>query len=228
MAKYYYKRYSAKNPYDISTLTCSMIARKDKTSKESTTYTDRVYLTPNRCAFPDESDSDYIYVPEEKINSMWDMKPYVKVNPNSGLYIEGLKRWINYGFEEVTGPDEVEISPKRPWTYAQIRSATEMRFFYSDAMYNGRNMQVLYLGTATISRVWKPDAYQGEVVAEDGTYPDDGYHSADGYYYVKDRLAIQFFAYIGGAWKVTETHVRVGGAWKTANVHPRLNGAWLG
>ena len=69
--------------------------------------------------------------------------------------------------------------------------------------------------------------YIGEVVAEDGTYPDEG-KGDDGYWYVKDRLAVEFKARIDGAWVTTEPYVRVGGVWVKADVHPRVNGTWVG
>ena len=69
--------------------------------------------------------------------------------------------------------------------------------------------------------------YIGEVIAEDGTYPDEG-KGDDGYWYVKDRLAVEFKARIDGAWVTTEPYVRVDGVWVKADVHPRVDGAWVG
>lgn len=56
--------------------------------------------------------------------------------------------------------------------------------------------------------------YVGEVIAEDGTYPDDGAHT-DAYWYVKDRLA----------WIPPDIKIKVSGSLKTyENGWVRING----
>ena len=86
----------------------------------------------------------------------------------------------------------------------------------------GGQYQCLYKITATATR----SSLVGEVIADDGVYPDDGLW-LDGYWYVKDRLAVEFKARIGGAWVSTVPYVRVNGVWVAAQAYPRIDGAYI-
>ena len=88
---------------------------------------------------------------------------------------------------------------------------------------SGGQYQCLYMITATATR----GSMIGEVLADEGAYPDDGLWS-DGYWYVKDRIGVEFKARLGGAWVSAVPWVREGGAWRAAQAHPRVNGAWMG
>lgn len=103
--------------------------------------------------------------------------------------------------------------PRYSRTIAQLKSAS------SKLVYNVGYLQSLRGNGA--------GTYIGEVIAEDGTYPDEG-KGDDGYWYVKDRLAVEFKARVDGAWVATEPYVRVDGVWVKADVHPRVDGAWVG
>lgn len=103
--------------------------------------------------------------------------------------------------------------PRYSRTIAQLKSSS------SKYVYNVGYLQSL-MGNGA-------GTYLGEVVADDGTYPDEG-KGDDGYWYVKDRMAVEFKARIDGAWVTTEPYVRVNGAWVKADVHPRVDGAWVG
>ena len=87
---------------------------------------------------------------------------------------------------------------------------------------SGGQYQCLYKITATATR----SSLVGEVIADDGVYPDDGLW-LDGYWYVKDRLAVEFKARIGGAWVSTVPYVRVNGVWVAAQAYPRIDGAFI-
>lgn len=87
---------------------------------------------------------------------------------------------------------------------------------------------VKLLSKYVITPTYIAGEFVDEIIAEDGAYPNDGYNESDGYYYVKDRMAIQFFAQIGGAWVETQPRARIGGAWTEVEIHPRVGGAWVG
>lgn len=86
----------------------------------------------------------------------------------------------------------------------------------------GGQYQCLYKITATATK----GSLVGTVIANDGAYPDDGLAS-DGYWYIKDHIAVEFKVRVNGAWVSAEPHVRVNGAWKAARLYPHVNGSWL-
>jgi hypothetical protein len=70
--------------------------------------------------------------------------------------------------------------------------------------------------------------YIGEVIAEDGTYPDDGWHT-DGYYYKKDRLALpDINLFIDNAVKeMAGGWGKIGTSWREMDeVFTKISGVW--
>lgn len=114
--------------------------------------------------------------------------------------------------------------------YLLICSATEAWSIlgngYSISTAQNRSNGVKLINKYTITPTYIAGEFVDELIAEDGTYPDDGYNASDGYYYVKGRMAIQFFAQVSGAWVETQPRARIGGAWTEVDVHPRVGGAW--
>ena len=88
---------------------------------------------------------------------------------------------------------------------------------------SGGQYQCLYKITATARK----GGLVGTIIANDGAYPDDGLAS-DGYWYVKDHIAVEFKVRVNGAWVSAEPYVRVNGVWKSAMTYPRVNGSWVG
>lgn len=116
--------------------------------------------------------------------------------------------------------------------YLLICSATEAWSIvgngYSISTAQGRSNGAKLIRKYTITPTYIAGEFVDELIAEDGAYPNDGYNESDGYYYVKDRMAIQFFARAGGAWVETQPRARIGGAWAEVEIHPRVGGAWIG
>lgn len=67
--------------------------------------------------------------------------------------------------------------------------------------------------------------YIADLIAEDGTYPDDGKHT-DGYYYVKQGVYSGAYVKVGGVWRPGEVYVKVNGVWIESNLYAKIDGVW--
>ena len=172
--------------------------------------------------------SRYDYLPEGDVYRVRITNPALEslmiaeslwININTGYYADGTL---------LSGSNYLDNSN----LYLLICSATEAWSIvgngYSISTAHGRSNGVRLYSKYTITPTYIAGEFVDELIAEDGTYPDDGYNESDGYYYVKDRMAIQFFVRMNGAWTETQPHVRANGAWREAEIHPRIDGAWLG
>lgn len=143
---------------------------------------------------------------------------YLRCDPLTGYYIEGLTPQSQTDWMHILT------------YYMMIASPTDVKVFCGNGYRledswrdNGGHMEYEHI----LTPVWGRGEYMGEVVAEDGAYPANG-RAADGFWYVKDRMAIEFYVRAGGIWRAAETSVRAGGAWRAADVQPRVSGVWMG
>ncbi len=199
MAKYYYRRYADKLQYSRAN---EQVSHLDK-------YAQLPYGQVYECQIDNPSQADQMIASS------------LGCNVDTGYYAYNYRQNVNqvsYIYSDTL--------------YLLICSATEAWSVegngYSPASAWSRNDGARLIAQYTITPTHVPGDYIGEVIAEDGAYPDDGYNADDGYYYVKDRLAVQLFARVNGAWVETQTRARVGGVWVDSNVSARVNGAWLG
>lgn len=135
----------------------------------------------------------------------WDGNKYVF----HGTYDRG---WKKVPIWEDLGQWELEAR-YRHYFSMQSYGGGKYRYTYSD-----------YRRTRTITK----GSYIETIVAEDGTYPDDGLHS-DGYWYVKKGLAVpQLKINVDGVWKaISECLVNIDGVWRNVfSAQININGVW--
>lgn len=198
MARYYYKRYSAKPQYSKDNQTSSM------------------YFTYDRLPLGD------VYMCNI-------------TNPalETSMIRESLLCDVDTGYYAASSAQHISNDTYlQQWMYLVICSPTEAWAvngnLYSVSAAHNQIDGVRLLSKYTITPTYVAGELVEEIIAEDGTYPNDGYNAADGYYYVKDRMAIQFFTRINGAWVDTHPSARIGGAWTELDIRPRVSGAWIG
>ena len=198
MAKYYYKRYSAKPQYSKDNQTSSMYYNYDRLPLGD------VYM----CNI---------------------------TNPalETSMIQESLLCDVDTGYYAASSAQHISNDTYlQQWMYLVICSPTEAWAvngnLYSVSEAHNRIDGVRLLSKYTITPTYVAGELIEEIIAEDGTYPNDGYNPSDGYYYKKDRTAVQFFVRSGGTWVDAGSSVRISGAWKQVYAHPRVNGAWIG
>lgn len=198
MAKYYYKRYSAKPQYSKDNQTRSYYSDYDRLPLGDV-YQCRITNPTLESSMTSES---------------------LLCNVDTGYYAESSAQLIS------------EDEYLQLWMYLVICSPTEAWTvngnLYSVSAAHNQSNGVKLLYKYTITPTYVAGELIEELIAEDGTYPNDGYNAADGYYYVKDRMAIQFFTRINGAWVDTHPSARIGGAWTELDIRPRVGGVWIG
>lgn len=198
MARYYYKRYSAKPQY----------------SKDNQT---RSYY------------SDYDRLPLGDVYQCRITNPTLE----SSMTSESLLCDVDTGYYAASSAQLIsEDEYLQLWMYLVICSPTEAWTvngnLYSVSAAHNQSNGVKLLYKYTITPTYVAGELIEELIAEDGTYPNDGYNPSDGYYYKRDRTAVQFFVRSGGTWVDAGSSVRISGAWKQVYAHPRVNGAWIG
>ena len=201
MANYFYKKYTAKKQYS---------SRWTKS-----TYTDGYTYWPSGTTYRCSTSN-----PNLEFGMMDD---FVGINTDTGYYMKSYDEKLTSSSYLMVGYEYIIIQSPSVAITAQGNRAMQISDAESESL-AARWPSNKY--TLTVSQVM--DKFVGEVIAPDGTYPDNGYNENDGYYYVKDRVAIEFKSRISGAWVSTTPYVRVNGVWQTAQVHPRVDGAWLG
>lgn len=199
MAKYYFKRYADRIAY----------SRANEQVSHLNEYAQLPYGQVYECRIDNPNQADQMIASSLGCN--------VDTGYYAYNYLQNVNS-INYLYSDTL--------------YLLICSATEAWSIegngYSPASAWSRNDGARLIAQYTITPQHARGDYIDEVIAEDGTYPDDGYNANDGYYYVKDRLAVQFYTRINGAWVETQTNVRVNGTYIAAEVHARIDGAWIG
>ena len=218
MSKYYYKKYETRKVFD--------------TSAASTYYTSYWSNSASATSWEEEDSSRMFYISTPSgytyysTNSMTQMlKDYITITEDGYTVPKGTN--LVAGLTLAANSYIIVVS--NALTTHQAASAY-LQMVASETTLAGTSMQIsTYRRIAAQHNTLTDGAgtYIGEVVAEDGTYPDEG-KGDDGYWYVKDRLAVEFKARINGAWVATEPYVRVDGVWVKADVHPRVDGAWVG
>lgn len=198
MARYYYKRYSAKPQYSKDNQTSSMYYNYDRLPLGD------VYM----CNI---------------------------TNPalETSMIQESLLCDVDTGYYAASSAQHISNDTYlQQWMYLVICSPTEAWAvngnLYSVSAAHNQIDGVRLLSKYTITPTYVAGELIEEIIAEDGTYPNDGYNPSDGYYYKKDRTAVQFFVRSGGTWVDAGSSVRISGAWKQVYAHPRVNGAWIG
>lgn len=202
MAKYYYKRYAAKIQYSLDSLTT--------TKRTDLSYSD--FLTSYTYSGPWNTGFD-------------NARTGLGCNPDTGLYI--ASKTVKANLTAWSANQYYMCGPVSP-TCVYVAKAMESNGTTIKQLYQAMGRNTAWHYAYTIEPYYIADAYIDEVLAEDGTYPDNGVDGTHTYYYVKDRRAIEFYARTGGAWKANTPYVRVNGVWRPADVKPRVNGAWLG
>lgn len=211
MSKYYYKKYEAREVFNTS----ASSNYYDDTGDYSYYYRDWK-----------AGDSTYYIGTPTGYSSVTDMlKAYITLTEDGFAATQGTKLATELTMQ--SGGYIIRIVN----SLATLRTA----YAYQEKLVSGMTLAgtsatipTRASATAMHNSVTKTaGAYIGEVIAEDGTYPDKGV-GTDGYWYVKDRVAIEFKARVSDAWVATEPYVRVNGVWVKADVHPRVNGAWMG
>lgn len=69
---------------------------------------------------------------------------------------------------------------------------------------------------------------EANIIAEDGTYPENGLHS-DGYWYIKgNKASLPIYQNVDGEWKeITNGYVKINGEWKEiTNGYQKQDGSW--
>lgn len=218
MSKYYYKKYETRKVFDTSAASAYYSSywsySSSMTSWEEEDSSRMFYIgTP----------SGYTYYSTTSMTQM--LKDYIAITedgytaPKGTNLVAGLTLAAN---------SYIIVVSNTLTTYQAAYAYLQM--VASETTLTGTSMQISTYDRISARHNTLTDGagtYIGEVIAEDGTYPDEG-KGDDGYWYVKDRLAVEFKARIDGAWVTTEPYVRVGGVWVKADVHPRVNGAWVG
>lgn len=199
MAKYYYKRYQSKPQY----------SRDDEQHQNIL---------------------DWRPLPRGDVYEPWTTNPSLEsamvsetlgCDPDTGYYAMQYKNELTSFDYLHSGTMYLVISsPTEAWSV----QGNGFDVSFAQTTSNG----VSLMGRYTITPTYIKGELVDEVIAEDGTYPDDGYNASDGYYYKKDRSAVQFFVRSGGTWVDTDSSARIGGVWKQVYAHPRVNGAWIG
>lgn len=206
MAKYYYKRYTA--------LVSSY------SNKKRTSYTGDQYFT--------------IMKPK----TTWPLyretgaSDQLTLNSATGFVCSGTAISATQGLSHQYGYFTI-ASPTLAWNFGLDLSGVDGQWTNWQTIcdypgYGNRAGLMYSVEKWTATTNYKAGTYVDEVIAEDGTYPNNGRYAADGYYYIKDRMAIQFFMRTGGAWNAATTYVRTNGIWTPAEIRPRVNGAWVG
>lgn len=216
VSKYYYRKYETVQIYSDSSTTYTY----NGTSTESKTEYHKAYSLDTTYTLSD--------LTTDVVESI--LKSNVAVDSTAGLYCSsGLTEITDTSTTLTRYAGIITLSTDELWTVTAYKTAA-----FVVAAHSGRTMMQLKnnayaynVGTLTTVLADSAGTYIGEVIAEDGTYPDKG-KGDDGYWYVKDRLAVEFKARIDGAWVTTEPYVRVGGVWVKADVHPRVDGVWVG
>lgn len=199
MAKYYYKRYQSKPQY----------------SRDDEQHQNILGWRP---------------LPRGDVYEPWTTNPSLEsamvsetlgCDPDTGYYAMQYKNELaSFDYLHSGTMYLVISSPTEAWSV----QGNGFDVSFAQTTSNG----VYLMGRYTITPTYIKGELVDEVIAEDGTYPNDGRNEDDGYWYVKDRMAIQFFARMNGAWTETQPRVRANGAWCEAEIHPRIDGAWLG
>lgn len=119
--------------------------------------------------------------------------------------------------------DSTELRNHSGYRYGTNSSRLETT--YEELVGDRRDWTISVYGR---TRSYAPGSYIGEVVAEDGTYPNNGLHS-DGYYYIKDRQAFpEMWVNINGTNRKAEAGwVNVNGTWRSIEeIYVKVNGVW--
>lgn len=197
MAKYYYKKYVDKLQY----------SRANETK---------------------HAEQRYWYLPYGQVYECRENEPYRE----SQMIASSLGCDVDTGYYAYNYRQNVNLVSYiySDTLYLLICSATEAWSVegngYSPASAWSRSDGAFLINQYVITPTHIAGDYVGEIIAEDGAYPDDGYNEGDGYYYVKDRLAIQFFLMQNGVWIETTSYAKINGALQHCDVKTRVNGVW--
>jgi hypothetical protein len=162
----------------------------------------------------------YVYKKYKKQYSAWSSEQHTYYS----VWGKGrqLPTYYGYGSKPSWNGDEYVASGTKEYRYTAYNPyKEELECGYRKSTYSGASMDGdyyeywndydRYYRTRTVSK----GDYIGEVIAEDGTYPNDGAHT-DAYWYVKDRLA----------WIPPDIKFRIDSDLKTyEDGHVRINGA---
>ncbi len=178
----------------------------------------------------------YIYKRYRKQYSSWSSE---KVNYGRGRWRSGRNLPKYYGYylpPSWNGEEYIDRGEFGRWETAYLSYKEELRVGYTEEYYS-------YIGSDGTYHEWfyyKDEYYRtrtvskgefvDEIIAEDGTYPDDGYlEGEDEYYYVKDRLAFpEMWVKVNGNWKQGEQGwVKINGVWKEIDsMFVKVNNSW--
>ena len=198
MAKYYYKRYSAKPQYSKDNQTSSMYYNYDRLPLGD------VYM----CNI---------------------------TNPalETSMIQESLLCDVETGYYAASSAQHISNDTcLQQWMYLVICSPTEAWAvngnLYSVSAAHNQIDGVRLLSKYTITPTYVVGDFIDELIAEDGTYPDNGRNESDGYWYIKGKMAIQFFVQMNGVWVESNAKCKVNGAWVACDIHPKVDGVWIG
>ena len=216
MSRYYYKKYNTRDVFDVSA--------------SSTYYSSYWSYSASPMEWTAGSEQYYIGTPSGYSSGSKDsmtqmLKDYIAITEDGFTVPQGTK--LAAGLTLAANSYIIVVSNDLE-KYKEARAYLQK--VQSETTLSGTSMRIqTYARISVVHNTITDGAgtYIGEVIAEDGTYPDEGV-GTDGYWYVKDRVAIEFKARVSGAWVATEPYVRVNGVWVKADVHPRVNGAWMG